>query len=74
MKDKKKADFEFEYRRNGENGPDRGKCAESQDFSITSPSSWPARENCSIPPNDGTTCPHYHPLTHTRARRIDEAS
>ena len=29
----KKADFEFEYRRNGENGPDRGKCAESQDLS-----------------------------------------
>src|SRR6266702_907527 len=30
----KKADFEFEYRRNGENGPDRGKCAESQDFAL----------------------------------------
>ncbi len=39
MKDKKKADFEFEYQRNGENGLDHGKCVESQDL-------WEVRRLC----------------------------
>ena len=34
MKDKKKADFEFEYQRNSKNRPDCGKCTESQDFAL----------------------------------------